>query len=131
MANVRPFVMDGVEYDVSVMELTRKFSVLDSPNSTRTQDGGMYRDPIGTYYNYTLSVQRRGSDHTAFDRLWEALSAPVVSHVCTFPYNQHVLTQRMYVTSGEQKISQIYEDCTAWDRMTINFIAMEPKVVAR
>lgn len=130
MTKVKPFVMDGVEYNVSVLELTRKFSVLDTSKSGRTQDGNMYRDPIGTFYNYSLTLDCRNSDRKAFDALWDALSAPVVSHICTFPYNQQTLSQRMYVTSGEQKVRIITDSGTVWDKMTINFIAMEPKVVA-
>lgn len=126
---VKPFVMDGIPYNVNVMELTRKFSVLDSAKSGRTQDGSMYRDPIGTFYNYSIVIERRGSDNAALDALWDAMSQPVPSHVCTFPYNQTVMSQQMYVTSGEQKIKRIYDNHTEWDSMSVNFIAMQPKVV--
>lgn len=126
---VKPFVMDGVEYNVNVMELTRKFSVLDSAKAGRTQNGNMYRDPIGTFFNYSIVIERRGSDQNSLDALWDALAQPVDSHVCTFPYNQTTLSQRMYVTTGEQKISRIHRDSTTWESMTISFVAMEPKVV--
>lgn len=127
---VKPFVMDGIEYNVVVKELTRKFSVLDTNKTGRTQDGSMYRDPIGTFYNYTLVIDGNGSDRSAYDALWDALSQPVKSHVCTFPYNQKIMTQQMYVTAGEQKLNQIADHGAYWGQISINFIAMEPKVVA-
>ncbi len=130
MAHVKPFVMDGIEYNVNVMELTRKFSVLDSAKSGRTQNGNMYRDPIGTFYNYSIVIEQRGGDYDDLDALWDAMSQPTESHVCTFPYNQVVMSQRMYVTSGEQKVRRIHGTYTEWDSITINFIAMEPKAVA-
>lgn len=125
---VKPFVMDGVEYNVNVMSLTRKFSVLDSGESGRTQNGEMYREPIGTYYNYTMTVREKDGDRASFDAFWEAVSQPVTNHVCQFPYNQVTLTQRMYVTSGEQEIRRINQNHTDWGELAINFIAMSPKV---
>ncbi len=127
MINV--FTMDGVAYNVSVTKLTRKFSVLDSEKSGRTQDGEMYRDPIGTFYNYSMTVQARNGDNAAMDAFWEAISQPVASHVCTFPYGQKTLTQRMYITAGEQDMRLLTEQSSHWGEVNINFVAMSPKVV--
>lgn len=122
------FTIDGVGYKVNVIKLVRKFSVLDSEKSGRTMDGAMYRDPIGTFYNYTMTVSPHPSDPAALDAFWEAISQPVASHVCVFPYGQKMLTQRMYVTSGEQDLTIIRGDTSLWGDININFIAMEPKV---
>ena len=86
---------------------------MDTDKSGRTQNGQMYRSPIGTFYNYTMTVQRAGADDVAFDAFWEAISAPVASHICTFPYNRQTLTQRMYVTAGEQQLQLLRECGTA------------------
>lgn len=126
---VKPFVMDGIEYNVWVEELERSFSVLDTDKTGRTQDGNMYRDPIGTYYNYSMTVSDRDGDFQALDAFWDAISLPQESHVCEFPYNQETLTQRMYVTSGKQAIRQIHSNHTKWGSIKINFIAMSPEVV--
>lgn len=129
MAQIQTFLMDGESYNVHVTKLTRKFSVLDTNKSGRTQDGEMYRDPIGTFYNYTMTVCAKDNDMEALDAFWEAISQPVNSHVCVFPYGQDTLTQRMYVTSGEQDIRLMREDKNRWGEISINFIAMGPKVV--
>lgn len=123
------FEMDGVAYDVDVVELSREFSVLDTDNSGRTLDGGMYREPIGTYYNYTMTVRPKAGAQGDMDAFWEAISQPVVSHVCTFPYNQQILTQRMYVTDGEQALTRLSEKGAAWGEASIRFTALSPKVV--
>ncbi len=127
---VKPLIMDGVEYNVNVLSLERSFTVMDSSKSGRTQNGDMYRDPIGTYYNYTITIAERNGDHDALDDFWDAISQPVVSHVCVFPYNQDTLTQKMYVTSGSQGIRRIYSNHTEWGEIEVNYIAMSPKVVA-
>lgn len=126
---IQTFLLDGESYNVSVTKLTRKFSVLDTDKTGRTQNGEMYRDPIGTYYNYSMTVCARNSDEAALDAFWEAISRPDVSHVCVFPYGQETLTQKMYVTSGEQSLRLMTEEKNYWDEISINFIAMSPKVV--
>lgn len=123
------FLMDGIAYNVSVTALSRKFSVLDTEKSGRTQDGGMYRDVIGTFYNYTMTIQERGGDHASLEAFWEAVSSPQASHECVFPYGQSTLTQKMYVTSGEQGLFLMQNNRNHWGEITLNFIAMEPKVV--
>lgn len=125
---MQPFMLNGVAYNVQVTKLTRKFSVMDSDKSGRTQNGDMYRDPIGTFYNYTMTVEPYSGDTAAMDAFWEAISQPVTSHVCTFPYGQNTLTQRMYITSGEQDLRLLKPDAAYWGELTVNFIAMSPKV---
>ena len=126
---IQTFLLDGESYNVSVTKLTRKFSVLDTDKSGRTQNGEMYRDPIGTFYNYSMTVCARNSDSAALDAFWEVISQPVKSHVCVFPYGQETLSQKMYVTSGEQELRLMTEKKNHWDEISINFIAMSPKVV--
>ena len=128
MVNRNVFLIDGIAYNVHVTDLIRKFSVMDTDKSGRTMNGEMYRDPIGTYYNYTMTVAMREGDTVALDAFWEAISQPTKCLTCTFPYNQSTLTQKMYVTSGEQGVRRITEDKAYWGEITINFIAMSPKV---
>lgn len=123
------FYVDGVGYDVHVTGLTRKFSVLDTDKSGRTMDGQMYRDPVGTFYNYTMTVSPRCGKEREMDAFWEAISQPVASHVCVFPYGQKTLTQRMYVTVGEQALLRKAGSTNHWGEISVNFIAMGPKVV--
>ena len=123
------FQMDGIAYNVDVLSLVRKFSVMDTDKSGRTQDGQMYRDVVGTFYNYTMTVGVRGNDVQALEAFWEAISGPVESHVCVFPYGQKTLTQRMYVTGGEQELKLIRGGVNHWDSVSVNFIAMGPEVV--
>ena len=75
------FTIDGVGYNVCVTKLTRKFSVLDTEKSGRTLNGEMYRDPIGTFYNYSMTISPRGSDVAAMDAFWEAISQPLGCHI--------------------------------------------------
>ncbi len=123
------FLMDGIAYNIDILALTRKFSVMDTDKSGRTQNGQMYRDVVGTFYNYTMTVAPRNGDMEALEAFWEAISHPAVSHECVFPYGQRTLTQRMYVTGGEQALELIHSDKNHWGQIQVNFIAMGPEVV--
>lgn len=129
MENTKIFTMDGVSYNVDVVALTRKFSVMDTEQSGRTQNGEMYRDVIGTFFNYTMTVRERGGDAAALEAFWAAVSDPSASHICVFPYGQTTLTQRMYVTGGEQNLMLVNNGKNHWDEVTLNFIAMGPRVM--
>lgn len=127
---ITQFLLDGIAYNVQVMNLKRSFSVKDAIQPSETQSGSIYRNPIGTYYNYTLTVRQKDGDRSSFDAFWEAISKPVASHVCVFPYNQSNITQQMYVTAGSQDIKRLYKDGAEWRDITVNFIAQAPKVTA-
>jgi hypothetical protein len=126
---MQAFLMDGVAYNVRVSKMTRSFSVQDTDKTGRTQDGEMYRDIVGTFYNYSMEVAQMDNDRESFDSFWEAISQPVESHVCEFPYNQTVMTQKMYITSGEQDLISKTFERSLWGAISLNYIAMSPKVV--
>ena len=127
---ITQFLLDGVAYNVQVMALSRSFEVKDAISASVTQGGNIYRNPIGTYYNYSMTVREKDGDRGAFDAFWEAISKPVASHVCVFPYNQTTLTQRMYVTSGNQEIRRLHKNGAEWKDITVQFMAQTPKVHA-
>ena len=122
------FTIDGVGYRVHVLKLTRKFTVLDTENAGRTMDGQMYREPIGTFYNYSMTVAPYGDDQD-MEKFWEVISQPKKSHQCSFPYGQKTLSQKMYITGGEQELVYAQKSGNLWGEISVNFIAMGPKVV--
>lgn len=123
------FFIDGASYNVRVLSLTRKFAVVESGASGRTQDGQMYRDLFGTYYHYTMTVAQQGDDRASLDAFWQAVSAPAVRHLCTFPYGQQTLTQWMYVKAGQQALERKEAGKHHWGTAEIEFIAVAPEVM--
>lgn len=122
------FTIDGVEYpNIHVSSLKRSFSVLDGSNAGRTMDGAMQRDIIGTYYNYSMEIDPYNSDPSEYDRLYEVLSAPQDSHVIVVPYAQETFTFQAYVTNGEDELFHASGGLNAWDKLSVNFIAMTPQ----
>lgn len=125
------FTIDGVNLRLWVTELTRKFAVTDSENSGRVKSLLMYRDIIGTFYNYSLSVEPDSRYPEDYDTFFQIVSSPEEKHRVIFPYGQETLEFNAYVTSGEDK-PKINKDApekkqNEWYGLSIDFIAMEPQ----
>lgn len=122
------FSVDGVEYPgVNVISLERTFAVMDGENAGRTMDGAMRRDIIGTYYNYNMELTSDYSDLSEYDKLYEALSAPVDSHAIVVPYAQETLEFQAYIANGTDNLLHKRPAFNKWNNLTVNFVAMKPQ----
>ena len=129
MATSDVFQMDGKSYNVRVLSLKRNFTLEEKGKTGRTQDGQMFRDLFGTYYHYTMKIAEQVGDRAGLEAFWEAISQPKNSHICTFPYGQSTLTQKMYVTGGEQELKRMGADGNLWGEIQIDFLAVAPEVM--
>lgn len=121
------FTLDGTSYDVSVTELQRKASILDGENAGRVLSGLMKRDIIGTYYNYSLTLDTSNLKVSDYDMLYEALTAPVNSHRLTVPYGQGAASFDAYISNADDVLKRMTGSMNLWGNLKINFVAMEPK----
>ena len=125
----RLFTVDGVSYKVRVPVggLKRSFKVMDGDNAGRLMNAEMTRDVLGTFYNYNLSIERDSASLDEYDRLYEALSAPVDSHTVSFPYGQDMLTFEEYVTGGDDSLIRKTKSGQYWSGLSLDFVAMKPQ----
>ena len=126
MAN-NVFTMDGIDYNIDVLKLTRNFEVADSDETGRTADWNMHRDVVGTFYNYTIEVAVKNFDYDSYDAFYQAISAPVVSHNMVFPYGGTTISFKAYATKGKDTLKRLYQGKGLWDGLSVNFIAMSPQ----
>lgn len=122
--------VDGTTYNVNVTELKRSAAVLDGENAGRTKAGVMVRDIIGTYYNYTLTIEAPNGDLADYDSLYQVLSAPVNSHWVDVPFGQGLLTFSAYVSNVDDSLrfKRGYNNGPArWGEMSVTFTAMQPQ----
>ena len=122
--------VDGIIYKglCVIAPIKRNFSVADGKNAGRSEFSGlMFRDIIGTFYNYTITVDASASDPKIYDDFYDKISAPVEKHKVVFPYGQETLTFDAYVSGGSDECSEIRENGKKWGNLSINFIAMEPQ----
>jgi hypothetical protein len=123
------FSLNGVKYNINILELKRKFAVTDTENSGRVADYSMHRDIIGTFYNYTLKVAPFENDMKSYNDFYEAISNPNNSkHNIVLPFGDGTLSFTAYVTQGEDNL-KIRKGKNIWgyDGLSINFIAIEPQ----
>ena len=123
------FKLDGIEFAKAVVPVVkRNFQILDGENAGRQIiTAKMERDIIGTFYNYSLKLDRRFISNEEYDEIYELISAPVDSHIIEVPFGQTLLTFEAYVTNGSDELSIINDDERIWGNLQINFIAMEPQ----
>ena len=122
--------VDGREYkDIHIVPpIKRSFQILDGENAGRLATSGkMVRDIIGTFYNYSITINKDKSNVAEYDEFYEAISAPVNSHEIIVPYAQETMTFDAYVTNGTDELTLIDDNGNKWNALQINFIAMNPK----
>ena len=78
-------VIDNEVFEIPIIQLKRKGDILDR-TATRTQDGVLHRDVIGTYYNYTLNIGQV-RDPVLYNKLWWKLTEPTASHMVKLPHD--------------------------------------------
>ena len=74
-----------------------------------------------------MEIDPVSSDLAEYDEFYEAISAPLDSHVLTVPYAQTTLTFDAYVANGEDELVSKYGSRNDWQNLAINFVAMKPK----
>lgn len=121
--------VDGVSYNVLIPRdgLKRSGQILDGENAGRLQTGRMERDIIGTYYNYTLTIDTKGTSIAEYDSLYEVLTSPVDCHRVVMPYGQGTIAFDAYVSGVEDGLIAAEPSRNIWGGMTVNFVAMAPK----
>ncbi len=92
--------------------------------------GKKNRDVIGTYYNYTLSLDTRGLAVDEYDALYEVLSAPVDYHTIQMPYGQGAITFQAYVSNVDDRLLDKSTGKALWGQMTVTFTALAPQRVS-
>lgn len=118
-----PITIDGVTYDVPVMEIKRKAEFLDK-YAERTVDGKLHRELIGVYYNYYIKFgQATMADYAA---LWNKLTEPVEFHTVIVPDEDGDLTFTAYFASVADELVKVKSTNRFWKSLTAHFIAKEP-----
>ena len=121
-------IVDGIEYPgVHIVSLKRNFQVLDGENAGRNMTGGMIRDIVGTYYNYSVELDTDAASADEYNTFYEVITAPQDSHEITVPYGAELMVFDAYVSSGSDELISRYDGVNRWGGLAFNFIAMEPQ----
>ena len=120
--------IDGVEFAKAIISFKRTFQVLDGENAGRTiVNGNMERDVIGTYYNYSVTIDTSFMTLEEYDELYEIVSSPDDFHTLEVPYGQETYTYQAYITNGSDELIHIKGNKNYWNKLSFNFVAKAPK----
>jgi len=127
MALSKWFQIDGIEYKVPLLSpLDRKGDILDR-TASRTEDGVLHREVIGTYYNYTLNFLATG-DRASYESLWWKLTEPVASHQVQLPYQPEPFEG--YFGSCKDNVTLITPDGQKAKGLSCNLVCTRPSRTA-
>lgn len=116
--------IDGVEYLVPFVSIKREAPFLDK-TAERTEDGELYRELIGVYYNYTMSFGTI-DDVDLYIKLYEHLTQPVPYHSFTLPTSRGTYSFTGYISSVTDEMEKILEDTVKFKALTCKFTAKSP-----
>ena len=85
------------------------------------------RDLVGTYYDYSMTVEPEPGSEADYDAFYEAISAPVQSHSITMPYGQGTMTFDAMVYEGTDLYRGMVAGQRKWAGLQVTFSAKGPK----
>ena len=118
--------IDGTDYDVGVISVTRKVSQ-KVENLGTTMDLKKHYDVQGTYYDYEVEFYTRKMNVAQYDLLYDALTTPVESHVVTLPYAQTTITINARTSVANDKLLSYFSTKRKWGSLKVTFEALEPE----
>lgn len=122
------FTLDGVVYDVFVVDLTRTAKIADGRNKATALSGRKRRDVMGTYYSYTMTIVQNRSDPVQYDKLYEIITAPQNEpHTVVFPYGQKTLEFTAYIDTTKDKMTAQTAQETLWGSLAVTFEPEKPQ----
>ena len=132
MALDKKLKIDGVEYDIPIIELPRQANILDKV-AERTEDGGLYREVIGTYINYQGVIFGTIDDIETYDALFDDLIQPLPSRTIELPVENKYATFTGYISSVSDSVDRVEyidgsEHGTRFKTLTCNFTATNPTI---
>ena len=121
--------IDGVAYRVRIQfgTLEQSFDIVEGSNSGTSIKKRQIRDILGTAYSYTMKVERNPLYPDDFDNFYDAISAPVDSHIVEMPYGQDMLDFEAAIISGKMTYSGIRAGRKYWTGLEVSFTPVEPQ----
>ena len=121
------FVIDGRSFSAVVTQLDRSAAIKESSNSGTVKNGRKFRELIGTYYNYDMTIATNSLSRSDYDALYEILTAPQESHTVQFPYGQTEMEFEAYISEVGDSMARRNEKETEWTDLSVSFEAIEPQ----
>lgn len=127
--------INGKNYDVIVTAVEESFSILYSENTGRTLASGapMVLDPLGTFYNYSVTFRRKEGHEKDYDDLFDYVSQPRYSGILvSLVHGQTVWDDyEAYISEGKRALKRIDEKTgkVYWDELQLKITPIKAQVI--
>lgn len=120
--------MDGKTYRVRIVfsSIEEAATLKDGPNAGDMLSGRRERDLMGTYYDHTLSVEPDPRYPQDYDQFFDAITAPVPSHLITMPHGQGTVTYEAMVSSARHTAAGTVAGVRRWKGLQVSFEGIRP-----
>lgn len=121
--------LDGIAYRVKIEfgSLVLSFAISEGKNSGTSLTNRLIRDILGTSYEYAMKIEPDVRYPDDFDAFFDAISAPVNSHMVEMPYGQDYLIFEAAVTGGSMTYDGILAGRKRWTALEVRFSPIEPQ----
>ena len=121
--------IDGVSYRVrgKAGTLEESFRVEEGINSGTLLNGEHLRDVVGTYYDHRISIEPDPRYYQDYINLYEAISAPVESHLVEMPHEDSTIRYEAMITGGSHVIRDAINGRKRYEGLEIEFRAKKPQ----
>lgn len=128
------FEINGMSYDVSVLNIKETANILYSENTGRTMSIGarMTLDPLGTFIGHNVTVKRKADKREEYDRLFNDIIKPRYDGVrVKIVHDQTTIEYDAYISTAEREVKRIddEEKKVYWNELSINIVPMEAQVL--
>ena len=126
MKYTQGIIVDGITYDIPFVSLKRTADFLDK-YAARVESGGLERELIGVYYNFTLTAGSSDAFESDYENFYDHMTEPVAFHDFVLPWGKNkTFAFRGYASSVSDEYKKILEDDAVFTGFTMKMTAQVP-----
>ena len=118
-------IIDGDSFSIDIFKLSRSAKI-KTKIQAETEDGGIYREMIGTMLDIPAISFGIANDLDEYTRLFDKLIEPVSYQPIVLPINDKYNTFKGYIDSVTDEVDKVLSLKTRFKSLSCAFYATEP-----
>lgn len=122
------FSVDGMLWTLPC-DIKRSARTEESDLSGQMVGGNFYRDVIGTYFDYDVTLVPNPQDMETYYEMYDKLTEPVDGHIFIFPFNANIIQLNCKVESLNDVYVRMPNGGIYWKGINFKAVANVPTYV--